>query len=380
MEAARPQRADLVLAGGGVKGIAHVGVLSVLHERGYRFERAAGTSAGAIVAALVAAGMSPRRMHEILGRLDYRAFRDRSGRDKIPFLGPGLSLALEDGIFEGEYLREWLGAELSALGVETFGDLRRDDPDSSLPPDQRFGLVVMAADITRGELVRLPWDYRDRYGLDPDRQPVVDAVRASMSIPFFFEPVRLAAADGNVSTLVDGGVLTNFPIGAFDRTDGRAPRWPTFGITLIPPLPVSNAKLFPGLGLMRRGPLHLLECLLTTMMVGHDQAQLRKPWVAARSIPVDTEQVNVVDFDIEPDAQMALYAGGRAAAERFLATWDWEGYLRRYRGASDPDETHVDVGELGEAAAVEHVRRDLDDEALGRAPDRHPADDQDSLR
>src|SRR5215218_658991 len=68
MEAARPHQADLVLAGGGVKGIAHVGVLSVLHERGYRFERAAGTSAGAIVAALVAAGMSPPRMHEISSR------------------------------------------------------------------------------------------------------------------------------------------------------------------------------------------------------------------------------------------------------------------------------------------------------------------------
>ena len=97
MDATGGQAADVVLAGGGVTGIAHVGVLSVLHEHGYRFERAAGTSAGAIAAALVAARMSPARMHELLGQLDYRAFRDRSGRDKIPLLGPGLSLALEDG-------------------------------------------------------------------------------------------------------------------------------------------------------------------------------------------------------------------------------------------------------------------------------------------
>ena len=378
MDATGGQAADVVLAGGGVKGIAHVGVLSVLHEHGYRFERAAGTSAGAIAAALVAARMSPARMHELLGQLDYRAFRDRSGRDKIPLLGPGLSLALEDGIYEGDYLRDWLRKELAALGVETFGDLRREDPDSSR--ERNYRLVVMVADITRGELVRLPWDYEDRYGLDPDRQPVVDAVRASMSIPFFFEPVRQKAADGSVSTLVDGGVLTNFPIGTFDRTDDRAPRWPTFGITLIPPLPIGNARLFPGLGLMRRGPLHLLECLLTTMMVGHDQADLRKPWVAARSIAVDTERVNVVDFDIEPAAQRTLYDNGRAAAERFMATWDWEDYLRRYRRPSDPDEANVDVGELREPPAVEHVGRDLHDEALGRAPDRYPADDQDSLR
>jgi NTE family protein len=333
MEPGRERRADLVLAGGGVKGIAHAGVLSVLHERGYRFERAAGTSAGAIVAALVAAGMSPERMHELLGQLDYRAFRDSSGRDRVPLSGPGLSLALEDGLYEGEYLREWLGDQLSALGVETFRDLRREDADSALPAEQQYGLVVMAADITRGELVRLPWDYRQCYGLDPDRQRVADAVRASMSIPFFFEPVRLAGADGASFTLVDGGVLTNFPIGTFDRTDGHTPRWPTFGVTLIPPLPIGNARLFPGLGLLRRGPLHLLECLLTTMMVGHDQAELRKPWVAARSIPVDTERVNVVDFDIDPVAQQGLYESGRAAGEAFLATWSWEKYLRRFRPA-----------------------------------------------
>ena len=65
MEAGGEERADLVLAGGGVKGIAHAGVLSVLHEHGYRFERAAGTSAGAIVAALVAAAMFPPRMQKL---------------------------------------------------------------------------------------------------------------------------------------------------------------------------------------------------------------------------------------------------------------------------------------------------------------------------
>ena len=65
---------------------------------------------------------------------------------------------------------------------------------------------------------------------------------------------------------------------------------------------------------------------------------------------------------------------------RAVRTWDWEEYLRRYRAPSAPDKSHVDAGELREAAAVEEVRRDLDDEALGGPPDRHPADDQDSLR
>ena len=47
--------------------------------------------------------------------------------------------------------------------------------------------------MTTGQLVRLPWDYRRVYGLDPDEQSVADAVRASMAIPFFFRPVTLTA-------------------------------------------------------------------------------------------------------------------------------------------------------------------------------------------
>ena len=65
-----------------------------------------------------------------------------------------------------------------------------DDPGSSLPESQRYALLVTASDVSRKRLVRLPWDYA-LYGLDPDEQEVADAVRASTSIPFFFEPVTL---------------------------------------------------------------------------------------------------------------------------------------------------------------------------------------------
>ena len=57
-----------------------------------------------------------------------------------------------------------------------------------------------------------------------------------MSIPFFYEPVRFTGRDAEgkqaVSYMVDGGMLSNFPVDVFDRTDGKAPRWPTFGIKL----------------------------------------------------------------------------------------------------------------------------------------------------
>lgn len=325
-------RADMVLAGGGVLGIGHVGVVSVLEERGYTFPRLAGTSAGSIVAALLASGMPTARMHAIVGELDYRRFRDRSLLDRLPLVGPPASVLLENGLYEGDSLREWLAGELESLGVRTFGDLRIDDRGSSLPPERRYRLVVMATDLTRGELVRLPWDYRDRYGLDPDEQLVADAVRASTSIPYFFEPVRLDHRDGGHSLLVDGGVLSNYPLEVFDRIDGRPPRWPTFGVTLLPRLPAGSTRVFPLLGVLRHVPsLRFLESLVTTLVVGRDQGYLSQPWVAARSIEVDTLRVNPLDFEIDRDTVERLYESGRDAAERFLADWDWEEYLKRFR-------------------------------------------------
>jgi NTE family protein len=108
--------------------------------------------------------------------------------------------------------------------------------------------------LTLGQLVQLPWDYESVYGLDPDKMPVADAVRASMSIPFIFRPLTLTNATTKVtSTLVDGGVLSNFPIDSLDRTDGRQPRWPTFGVTVLPNLPAGDDKVVPLLGLPMPG-------------------------------------------------------------------------------------------------------------------------------
>lgn len=161
--------------------------------------------------------------------------------------------------------------------------------------------MVTATDTTRGELVRLPWDYERLYGLDPDTMPVADAVRASASIPFFFEPVHLRAADGMESTLVDGGVLSNFPIDLLDRRDGRPPRWPTLGLKLLPVLPGQADRLLPGLGLIQHGPVGLAADLVTTVLVGRDQSRLSLPWVSARTIRIDTGPISPVNSTSAPE-------------------------------------------------------------------------------
>jgi NTE family protein len=331
----KTKRVDLVLSGGGVKGVGLVGAVVALMDAGYAVQRVSGTSAGSIVGAIVAAAAQTRQMtgaevKELALQLDYRRFLDPGPVERVPLVGPSLALLRGSGIYKGDYAHDWVRSQLRGLGVTTFGDLAIED--DALPAEQRYRLVVTVADVTTGQLVRLPWDYRRVYGLDPDEQLVADAVRASMSIPFFFRPVSLTSTAGVTSTLVDGGVLSNFPIDSLDRPDGAAPRWPSFGVTVLPNLPDGNDKVIPALAALRLlGPTHLLEDVITTALVGRDQAYLSQPWVNARAIRVDSTDVGFLDFDISDAEVEALYLNGYAAAERFLATWNWAGYLRRFR-------------------------------------------------
>lgn len=331
---ARTRPVDLVLSGGGVKGVGLVGAVVALMDAGYRPRRVSGTSAGSIVGAVVAAAqvgkMSGQQVKDLALQLDYSKFLDPGPVERVPFVGPSLALLRGSGIYKGDYIREWVRSQLADLGVHTFGDLAIDDDE--LPVEQRYRLVVTVADTTTGQLVRLPWDYRRVYGLDPDDQSVADAVRASMSIPFFFRPVTLTSAAGRTSTLVDGGLLSNFPVDSLDRTDNQKPRWPSFGVTVLPNLPDGNDSVIPALAALRHlGPPHLLEDVITTVLVGRDQAYLNQPWVSARAIRVDSTDVGFLDFDIDDDQVEALYQRGYTAAERFLESWNWAAYLRRFR-------------------------------------------------
>jgi len=322
-----------VLSGGGVKGVGLVGAVVGLMDAGYRAHRVSGTSAGSIVGAIVAAASSRltgAEIKHIALQLKYREFRDRALLGRIPLIGQPLALARGRGIYKGDYAHDWVRTQLADLGVHTFGDLALVDDE--LPAEQRYKLVVTVADITTGQLVRLPWDYRRVYGLDPDEQSVADAVRASMSIPFYFRPASLTDSGGRTSTLVDGGLLSNFPIDSLDRSDGGAPRWPSFGVTVLPNLPNNTDHLLPNWGPLRRfGPPRMLDDVITTVLVGRDQAYLNQPWVSARTVRVDSTEVGYLDFDISDAEVEALYAAGYSAAREFLAEWDWESYLSRFR-------------------------------------------------
>ena len=208
--------------------------------------------------------------------------------------------------------------------MRTFGDLRipADDPAADgLPEDRAYRLVVTVSDLSRSRLARLPWDL-PQYGLDD--LPVARAVRASAAIPFFFRPVRVDAPGGEV-TWVDGGLLSNYPIGLFDRSDSLEPRWPTFGVRLTtrPPTPPVTQEL--------DGPVDIALAALDTLLTDQGTAYLEDRCTVARTVFVPTPGVSVVDFDLDAVTAQRLYSSGRTAAREFLAGWDFAEHVVQCR-------------------------------------------------
>jgi NTE family protein len=307
---------DLVIQGGGVKGLAALGAILPLYDAGYRFNRIAGTSAGAIVAALIAAYQrAGRDLHELEGemaRMDYARFKQDSVLEKVAGgVGRGLELLLHDGMYSGEYLYEWLTPLLEGVGVTTFGDLRLDDPDSSMYEYQAYSLVVAATDLSRQVLVRLPWDY-DQYGQPAGKQRIVDAVRASMSFPFFFRPYQFTTGQGEQVTWVDGGVLANFPVTLFDRNDGKTPRWPTWCVRISASPPFVDKPLTTAFGEAKA----LFDTLLSA---SNNQYHLDDEGIGRREIAVDTSEVSSMDFGLTKEQGQLLFDRGVAAGKAFLA-------------------------------------------------------------
>ena len=329
--------ADLVLEGGGSKGIGLVGATCRL-QADVELKRVAGSSAGALVAALVAAGYEGDQLRDLMFAFPFPEVPQPDLLDRVPLVGPALSVLFERGVYETGFVRDETARLLAARGVETFGDLMQDDDGSALPPERRSRLVVTATDLTTGELLYLPWDY-PRLGLDPTTQRVADAVASSVAIPFFFEPTYLTDQAGRRHILVDGGVLSNYPITVFDRTDEAAPRWPTFGVKIIPRLPEGASSVLPLAGVVPIPGVRQLEALVATLVVGRDQTYLSQPCVAARTLQVDTSAVGIVEFDLSDAQKQELYDNGWDTADRFLAGWGedaWTAYLARCRGVTLP--------------------------------------------
>lgn len=294
---------DAVLEGGGVKINALVGSLAAIEHRGFEPSHMAGTSAGAIVSSLRIAGYTPEELRNLASELDFRRFKDGA-----PWGTKAYHLFADKGIYKGEEFHNFINERLKEKGITHFGDLKTNETD----PRYKYRLNVIAADVTNGRMLTLPND-AVLYDQPPEFLKVSDAVRMSMGIPGFFRPWVW-----NDAYIVDGGLLSNFPIWMFD-SDG-APAWPTFGIILKEPDMFKPFKI--------RGVFSYMNAIFQTMMKAHDRRAISGQDYFNRLIMAPTGDVGTTDFNLTSAKKEWLYHSGFTSASAFLDNWSWPRYLR----------------------------------------------------
>ncbi|MTH52372.1 hypothetical protein GKZ89_03060 [Bacillus mangrovi] len=288
---------DGVFSGGGIKGLAMAGACQAIEKRGLRFARLAGTSAGSIVAAFIAAGYTGDEIVDLLEELDLKDLMDeRISFFPLRFL-KWISIYWSLGLYKGQKLENWIAAKLKAKGITTFGDL---------PPGT---LKIIASDLTNGKILVLPDDLPS-YGIVPEHFSIARAVRMSSSLPYFFEPVKLTSNKGNC-IIVDGGVLSNFPIWVYGSEP--FPVRPVLGIKLTP-----NEQERPTNRITNA--IELYGALFETMKDAHDARHIASKYEKnIVFLPVD--HILTTEFDLTEEKKLALIELGRRTTEQFLRQW-----------------------------------------------------------
>lgn len=300
---------DLVFEGGGVLGINYVGVLKALSEKGFNIKRCAGTSAGSVISALAIAGYTPEELKDILYNTDFNRFMKKKGVGKVLILGPFLSLMFNNGEYDSEYIETWMGDLLRKKGIEKFKHVM-------LNGESR--LKIVTADITKRRMLIFPDDLQD-YGVDPGEYSIARAVRMSCAIPFYFTPVEMRYKSG-ISYIVDGGLLSTFPIWIFD-VEGT-PRWPTLGIK-IQDLDSNTLK----------GKTGFISYVMDIIdaPINEDQKNFIRDKDLVRTIVIDYNgQIKSTDFGKVNKYVESLYNNGYKSVMKFLDSWSFEQYKRLF--------------------------------------------------
>lgn len=196
------QSVGLVLSGGGAKGMAHIAVIKVLEENNIPIDYVAGTSIGAIVAGLYAAGFSPEEMEELFKSDDFYFW--------------------STGQIQREYRYYFKNPEPDPTWLQLSLAKKAEKvkllPPTNLIPAEQMDFAFM--ELTSATSAACHYDFNQLMvpffcvatDIKNDRPVILrggdlgNAIRASMTVPFYFKPIEI---NGNL--LFDGGILNNFP-------------------------------------------------------------------------------------------------------------------------------------------------------------------------
>ncbi|PFX91634.1 patatin [Bacillus mycoides] len=318
---------NLVFEGGGVKGIAYVGVLKVLEEKAIlkNIERVGGTSAGAVIALIVALGYTHEEIKNTLEEMNLESFMDGN----FGAIGDTVRLlSNKHGFFKGEAFEKWLEEIIHKKTQNkdiTFNQFKEI-------PEYK-DLYVQGTNLSTHRVETFSADNAE-YG----DMKIKDAIRISMSIPFFFEAVKRKD-----HYYVDGGVLSNYPVRLFDRE--RFVTKPEHATTteFYEMLNKQNRPgnkyvynketlgfrvdskdaidVFSGKALPKNHEINdlfgFVWQLTASLMENQENTQLNEDDFD-RTVFIDSLNVSGIDFKIEKDKQESLITSGVEAISNYL--------------------------------------------------------------
>jgi len=284
---------NLAFKGGGVLGIAYAGAIQVLEQNNLLqpVEKVAGTSAGAITAALVSLNYTAAEITTIVQGTDFASFED--GKNL-------LRIATKYGIYKGDALLAWIETQIVNKGfakTATFTDFKNKGCKD---------LYVFSSDLNIKGLRVFSYS-------ETPNVVVAEAIRASMSIPLFFEAWRFTNNNPNDHLYVDGGMLYNFPITYFD-TDGTANQ-ETMGLYLddlhdvAPQVTIGNDHIITYVKTV-------FETIMNAQVVDFEFDTDEK----SRTAIIDNLGISAIDFNLTKDQQNALLQSGIKYTTAYLAS------------------------------------------------------------
>jgi NTE family protein len=302
-------RINAVFEGGGVKGIGLVGAIKAAEEAGMTFSKVAGTSSGALIAALLAAGYTAVELEQLIRDAPYKAFLNQRPITFVPFIDYSLRMIFKFGLHSGAALENWVSGLLAAKGIHTFKDL----------PENR--LRIITSNISSGKMMVIPEDLAN-YGLSKETMKVATAVRMSCSIPLFFQPTKLRLSRKKADYIVDGALLSNFPLWLFDEEGKEVyQRTPTIGFQFV-----GRYRL----GHPVDGLFSFIKATVATMIDAHDERYISTQNIF-RTIKVPTLNISATDFHLDDKKSQMLFASGFQAGELFFKSFTREQYYAHMR-------------------------------------------------
>lgn len=327
---AKPEtRVHLVFEGGGAKGIAHIGALKALEEYPHiKVDRVAGSSAGAIMAALISCGYKADDLLKIKDGKCYGIFsypvdemleiEDISKLDRISRLFKwnkvGLALALaygyaslhkRHGILRSGKLADWLDKMLSQRFGKESGNLTFEDMEERAP-------VIVASNVSGQTISVFQWRKQpaNHSETEVNKMRIADAVTASAAIPVAFEHGLAVGNDPDTeNAVVDGGLLSNFPAWAFDEgRDLPHNRIPILGFSLVEKSP-AEAELSSFKG--------YLSAIAGTVVNGVRTMETRGI-EGLHTFPLHVS-ASSYKFDLSDEEKSEAYREGLEDARRYLA-------------------------------------------------------------